>query len=295
MIVDLEAMTAEVPADKVRRTLAAIEKAMADEWVSAKDLQSLLGLLGFVGQVLVSGRWRVPWTIIAMRMAMKSGYSPMNGWWLEELQWWSDLLNKWNRVSMILNPELLIPLHSADVAPFTDASGGEANGGAGAVFGKYWMAFLFTKEELAVLPICDLEGVVSVLWLVEVCQRWPEQIAGRRFLAWCDNTTFVDCVNNHKSAAPSLAYLLLVLHDLMARYSFEIRLKYVKSEENVAADAASREEWDKFYTFMESVGFPRADLVRIPVQEEVRRSITSEMMSRRLLKEGMLSEQKPVG
>ena len=162
-------MTAEVPEDKVRRTVAAIEKAMNEQWVSASDLQSLLGLIGFVGQVLVSGRWRVPWTITAMRVAVKAGFSPMSGYWLEELQWWHTLLTKWNRVSMILKPELLIPMHSADMAPFTDASGGEANGGAGAVFGKYWMAFLFTKEEVQQLPICDLEGVVSVLWLIEVC------------------------------------------------------------------------------------------------------------------------------
>ena len=287
-------MTAEVPEDKVRRTVAAIEKAMNEQWVSASDLQSLLGLIGFVGQVLVSGRWRVPWTITAMRVAVKAGFSPMSGYWLEELQWWHTLLTKWNRVSMILKPELLIPMHSADMAPFTDASGGEANGGAGAVFGKYWMAFLFTKEEVQQLPICDLEGVVSVLWLIEVCQRWPEQIAGRRFMAWCDNTTFVDCVNAHKSTVPSLAHLLLVLHDLMARFSFELRLKYVKSEENVAADAASREEWDKFFAFMSSVGFEKSDLVRIPVQEETRRSITPKMMYLRSLKTEMLSDLRPV-
>jgi len=287
-------MTAEVPEDKVKRTMMAIDGAIGQKWVSARDLQSLLGLIGFVGQVLVSGRWRVPWTINAMRMAVAHGFSPMNGFWLEELMWWKDLLTKWNRRSMILNPELLIPRHAADLAPFTDASGGEANGGAGAVFGKYWMAFLFTKAELAVLPICDLEGVVSVLWLQEVCERWPEEIAGKRFMAWCDNTTFVDCVNEHKSTAPSLAYLLLVLHNLMARYSFELVLKYVKSKDNVAADAASREEWDVFYKFMRSVGFEKTDLVRIPLQESARRSLTWKMMSMRSLKKAALSDQRPV-
>ena len=288
-------MTAEIPEDKVKRTLTALDAAIKDKWVSARDLQSLLGLLGFVGQVLVSGRWRVPWTITAVRTAVAYGFAPMNGYWLEELHWWRDLLTKWNRTAMFLNPELLIPRHAADLAPFTDASGGEANGGAGAVFGKYWMAFLFNKEELAVLPICDLEGIVSVLWLQEVCERWPEAIAGKRFMAWCDNTTFVDCVNNHKTTAPSLAYLLLVLHDLMARYSFELRLKYVKSKDNVAADAASREEWDIFFDFMRSVGFQKSDMVRIPVQETARRLLTSKMMSMRLSKTAMLSDQKPVG
>ena len=52
-----------------------------------------------------------------------------------------DLLTHWNRKSLFLSPELLIPTHAAEFAPFTDASGSEANAGAGAVFGKYWQAF----------------------------------------------------------------------------------------------------------------------------------------------------------
>lgn len=290
----LVSMTAEVPADKVDRTVKAVDAAIGSKWVGARDLQSLLGLLGFVGQVLVSGRWRVPWTITALRMAVVQGFAPMNGFWLEELEWWRSLLTTWNRVSMILNPELLIPMHAADLAPFTDASGGEFRAGAGAVFGRYWMAFLFTPEEAKGLEICDLEGIVSVLWLQEVCQRWPEQVQGRRFLAWCDNTTFVGCVNNHKTTAPSLAYLLLILHDLMARYSFELRLKWVASEDNVAADSASREAWAKFFNFMHSVGYERSDLVRVHVQEDVRSSLTSRMIALRSLKTEMLLAQKPL-
>ena len=87
-------MTAEIPEDKVKRTLIAVDGAIGSKWVSARDLQSLLGLLGFVGQVLVSGRWRVPWTITAVRTAVAYGFAPMNGYWLEELHWWRDLLTK---------------------------------------------------------------------------------------------------------------------------------------------------------------------------------------------------------
>ena len=227
-----------------------------------------------------------------LRTASVQGYAPMNSFWLDELQWWMDLLTHWNRKSLFLSPELLIPTHAVEFAPFTDASGSEANAGAGAVFGKYWQAFLFTREEAKILPICDLEGVVSVLWLTEVCHRWPEQIAGKRFMAWCDNTTFVGAVNGHKSSAPTLAFLLGYLHDLMARFSFDLRLKYVKSAENVAADAASREDWVRFYSFMESVGYARADMVRIPVQASLRTSLTSKMMSMRSLKTAMESEPR---
>ena len=134
---------------------------------------------------------------------------------------------------------------------------------------------------------------MSVLWITEVYERWPEQIAGRRFMAWCDNTTFVGAVNDHKSNAPGLAFLLGVLHELMARFSFDLRLKYVASKLNVAADAASREDWVRFYSFMKSVGFPKADLVRIPVQDSLRHSLTSKLMSMNLLKMAVRQEPKP--
>ena len=73
--------------------------------------------------MLVSGRWRMPWTVIALRTASVQGYAPMNSFWLDELQWWMDLLTHWNRKSLFLSPELLIPTHAVEFAPFTDASG----------------------------------------------------------------------------------------------------------------------------------------------------------------------------
>ena len=286
-------MTAEIPLDKVTRTVTAIDEAMAAHWIPATLLMSLVGLIGFCGQILVSGRWRTPWTITALRAALATGFAPMNSMWLDELGWWKNLLTDWNRVAMLVKPDLLIPLHAADMVPFTDASGG-SKGGAGAVFGKYWQAFLFTREETSILPICDLEGLVSVLWITEVCERWPEQIAGKRFMAWNDNTTFVGAVNDHKSNSPCLAFLLGILHDLMARFSFDLRLKWVKSAENVAADAASREDWERFYEFMQSVGIKRADMVRIPLQASRRNSLTSKMMSMRLLKTAVQPELSPL-
>ena len=40
-------MTAEIPEDKVARTTKALLEAMEAEWVGAKEVQSLLWLLGF--------------------------------------------------------------------------------------------------------------------------------------------------------------------------------------------------------------------------------------------------------
>ena len=209
------------------KATTAIDAALDQAWIAADEVQSLVGLLGFCGQVLIPGRWRMTWSIMALRAAVHRGFAPMNSFWLDELGWWKNLLSNWNRVALMVPPEWLIPMHACDSSPFTDASGSEAEGGAGAVFGNHAMKFLFNKEELTWLPICDLEGLACVLWIWVICTHWPEKISGMRFEAWCDNQSFCGAVNSHKSPAPSLQILLDILHDLQARYSFDLRLEYV--------------------------------------------------------------------
>lgn len=66
------------------------------------------------------------------------------------------------------------------------------------------------------------------------------------------------CGANVPTTIPSLALLLGELHRLMAKFSFDLRLEYVKSKDNVAADALSRLDFDTFFTFMTSKGYDPA-------------------------------------
>lgn len=277
-----------MPQDKVDKTVRALQGVMEMGWVPVDKLQSVIGLIGFCGQVLVPGEWQIAWSITALRIAVKRGFAPMNSFWKEELQWWLGLLQHWNRVALMVEPDWLVPAVANELSPFSDASGSEAEGGAGAVFGSLAWAFLFTKEELRWLPICDLEGLVCILWIWMLCQRCPERLSGFRFEAWCDNQTFVDCVNAHKSPVPSLDFLLKQLHSLQAQYSFDLRLVYVESKKNVAADALSREEWGVFYDFMRTVGYEKSDIVWLDVQASPRCSWSSQMVQRRKLVKSML-------
>ena len=66
VLLDLEAGTAEVPEDKVQRTVQALEQARKEQWIGVDTIQSLLGLMGFCAQVLMPGGWRTCWTVIAL-------------------------------------------------------------------------------------------------------------------------------------------------------------------------------------------------------------------------------------
>ena len=192
---------------------------------------------------------------------------------------------------MMVPKQWLDPLHAADMAPFTDASRelSTLSGGAGCVFvgnGAIQVQaqeFQFTKQEVTWLEICDLEGLVCVLWLKHLCETCPEQITGRRFWSWCDNRSFEGAVNAHKSNAPTLAFLVGLLHGLQAQYSFDFRLKYVRSEDNVAADALSRLDYLRFFSFMQEQGVQESDIVFVDVQETVRQEWSLKLRSMRTL------------
>jgi hypothetical protein len=200
-------------------------------------------------------------------------------------------------VALLVAPDWLIPSYANEFSPFSDASGSEAEGGAGGVFGKYAMKFLFTKEELEWLPICDLEGITCVLWIWVICKICPEKISGMRFEAWCDNQSFCGAVNSHKSPIASMDFLLKELHALQARFSFDLRLEYVESKKNIAADALSREAMEIFYNFMATCGHDRDDIVWFDVntQASPRCSWSSEMVRRRRFTTAMRHELSTAG
>ena len=79
----------------------------------------------------------------------------------------------------------------------------------------------------------------------------------------------------------------------MARYSFDIKVEFVRSEENVAADAVSRGEWERFYSFMrDTTGLQKYDIVMLGVQEQVRCDWSSKLRSIRILQERITKKQE---
>ena len=296
-------MEAEIPEDKVVRTVGMIDRVLGmtkkeekdHVWVGVDDVQVVVGLLGFCGQILVSGSWKLAWSVVALRVAVSQGFAPLNGYWEAELLYWRRLLTDWNRKALMVEPGWLIPVTANDKSPFSDASRSKSKmrGGGGAVFGEMAMAFTFTPQELTWLDIADLEGLVSVLWIEAICQHCPDRISGKRFEAWCDNMVWVTAVNDHKSPVPTMAYLLEWLHELQAKYSFDLRLEFVASKDNVAADAASREEWDRFFAFMSSSGYDENMIVWFDVDDQVntRSTASSAMRSMRRLQIDMKQEQ----
>ena len=277
-------MYCKVPQDKVDKAVKAIEKAEAEHWVPAEDCQSLLGILAFHGRVLLAGRWHLPFSVRALKEACATGVARMDETWVTELRWWKELLTTWNKVALLVPREFTSYDEQAFETPFTDASRSRERlkGGAGAVFGKFFQMFQFTRRECHYLDIMDLEGLVVVMWMTYLCETHPEFVKGKRFIARCDNEPFVISVNSRKSSKPTVAFLLGRLHLLQCRFSFDFKLIYIKSKLNVCADALSRDDIDAYYAYMsDEFNLSPHELVCVPVQNTLRNSLVSSMISTR--------------
>jgi hypothetical protein len=288
-------MNCSVPEDKVVKATNAIRFALDAVWVPADHCQILLGILTFHGRILLSGKWHLSFTVQGLKRACEFGVALMDALWTVELAWWQELMTVWNRVT-ILAPVSFTTFeeHPFDT-PFTDASRSKQRlkGGAGAVWRHYYMMFQFSAEEVEHLNIMELEGLVVVLWLSWLCENHPDEVTGRRFLARCDNDPFVIDVNSRHSTTPTISFLLGQIHLLQSRFSFDFRLRYVKSKENVCADALSRDDMAAFLRYMQrEFDLSPSHLVCVPVQTQNRSSWTSLMISMRRSTE---SAQTPRG
>jgi hypothetical protein len=249
-------MEMSVPDDKVAKAMHCIKEAQSAKWVYVEAVQRLLGILAFIGRVLLSGMWHLSCTIMALRVSSSTGFVAMSEEWKGELTWWGELLQGWNCKAIMMPAKWLAPKYETTF--FTDASRSEKRGvgGAGGIYNNLVFQFDFTPEEIAGLEIADLEGMAHYLWLVELCERCPEDLAGNRFVTRCDNQNFCDAVNDRKATTPSISFLVGEMHKIMALNNFDVRIDFVASKDNEMADALSRKHWRRVAGFLQAEGLP---------------------------------------
>jgi hypothetical protein len=122
-----------------------------------------------------------------------------------------------------------------------------------------------------------------VIWLRYLCDNHPQLLSGRRFVAKCDNLPFVTCVNNRQSNHPQIAFLIGLIHHMSCNFGFDFRLEYIKSKDNVAADALSRGCVSDYVSHMLSAHNISADrLVEVPVDSTYRNWLSSRVIRLKL-------------
>jgi hypothetical protein len=283
---NFETMTVSVPPDKVSKAKHLIAVILALQWAPADLAQQALGVLVFLSRILLSAQWHLALTVRSSAVAVQNGAVHVSPQWRIELQWHDELYTHWNCAAMMVPREYYLWDQNAWETPASDASRSvqRLRGAAGMWYKQYYQAWEFDPIEIRDLHIMELEGFALVVWLEYLVRVHPDEISGKRYIIRCDNDPFVVAVNSRKSTQPAIALLIGIIHHWSALYHFDLRLVYIKSADNIGADALSRGNLPDYFDFMfSSYNISQAECIRVPVKREYRNWLSSAMRRSKLL------------
>jgi hypothetical protein len=252
------AFTVGVPADKWQRFQSRLRRCFGpgprSRRIPVTELDSLLGEAAFMATVLpvifsnlVSplldmGRdaniaamrrsQRARWTVRVTPLAARAG---------RELLARFPHFNRKVSINTALSHPWASPV-------YTDASGGN-KAGWGVASKHTFRAGLFTRSQRKAC-IAYLE-LLAVLYAVEdhaalwTCQRVPFYIDNTVALAWVTYGRVRSCTASHK-LRNRVDLVLRRICELSLFYNFELHPIYIRSADNVMADALSRQDWLRF-------------------------------------------------
>lgn len=208
-----------------------------------RQLLSLLGKLVFVSRIVRPGRIFVR-RLFNATMSLKHLHHrlKLSKQTLKDIEWWSEFLETWNQKSLFYDLEWC---DSNDIFFSTDAS----DIGYSGVLQSSWAYKEFTPDQRE-----RLIAWRELYALVTSCFTWGHRLKGKKLYIWCDNQNIVYAVNNGTSKNNDIMALVRSLFQIASSMNFEIRLKYIPSKLNTAADLLSRMNIDRFkelYPFME--------------------------------------------
>ena len=167
-------------------------------------------------------------------------------------------MNETNGVAMIRTPPPPDNISPAQVL-WTDAareiSEPSAMGGFTTATGQLWK-LTFDEQHVRHLPIHVLEAVGSVTALALAANS----LRGQSVLVYCDNQAWVESVRGGSPKDPRLREILAVQNQICKQYDLKVHIKYVHTDTNIVADAASRHRMDEAIAELAGKGWAPEDI-----------------------------------
>lgn len=200
-----------------------------------RQLLSLLGKLVFISRIIRPGRIFVRRLFNATMKLKHLHYKiKLSSEARKDVLWWLKFIETWNRKSVFYE------LHWRDANDYFFSTDASDLGYAG-VFQSSWAYNTFKPDEQK-MPIAWRE----LFALVSSCSTWGNKLCGQKIYIWCDNMNVIQAVNNGTSKNSDIMILVRHLFHIASTFNFEVRLRYIKSRDNVAADLLSRLNIDDF-------------------------------------------------
>lgn len=201
---------------------------------TARELQSLAGLLNCASKVVFGGRTflRRLLDAIKARDNWDSVISVTEDAKMD-LRWWQQFMSVWDGKALLLDP---IPMSAIQFQ--TDAC---LSVGCGAFFDG-----LFFQEKWCDSWVVDNINTYEVYPVLLAARTWGHLWRGRHVVVWTDNDPAVFVINSGTSRTPRVMEWLRELFFISAECDFRLTARHVPGKFNMLADALSRFDQPRF-------------------------------------------------
>ena len=224
-------LTLEISQDRLDETKELIEVWLARTHVTRKDVETMVGKLGFIATCVRPGRLFVSRLLEFMRGMPQVGKFKVTEEFRKDLLWWKEFLPQYNGISMMALENWSLP----DEIVATDACLKGCGGWyceQGEFFHTEFPDYILRKD----LSINALE----LLTIVVAAKIWGRHWKGKRIVVHCDNEVSVSVMDTGRSHSAFLQSCLRELEFAAVRWEFEIRGNHIPGIENRIPDALSR-------------------------------------------------------
>jgi len=253
---DSTTMTVSLDADKLVKTATAVESFRHRASCSITELQSLLGLLHYVSQVVYGGRTFLHRMLEVMRSAdhggLHSALAPtvtLDTGFHEDLAWWGENLIGMNGKRRILD--------TTGWASTTFATDADEGTGVGVFFnaerhGGWTFAACGARYPQLGPPLAADSSVrihiKELLAVLVAVTEFPDLVANCLVVVRTDSQLVEAAINSGASRAldPSMMGYMRQLFSASVRLNFRLVARFVPGLDNGLADSLSRQQWDRF-------------------------------------------------
>ena len=234
---DTIAEVVRIPLDKLTKCNSLIDELLSCKRCTLQKLQSVLGFLNFVCQVILPGRafLRRLYALTAkVAKPYHSIYLSVNA--KEDLRLWKLFLSAHNGVTLY-KEELFLSPEVRHI--FTDSSKTLA---CGAIFGKEWFSLPWPSPWFCEQNITFLE-LIPIVWAIET---WGQLLKNCYLWVHTDNLALTFILNSQSAKEELVMKLVRRLVLSLLSNNIMFRAKHIPGYKNVLADHLSRLKIDNF-------------------------------------------------
>ena len=238
VVLDTQTMTIALPENKMTALHQAVKDVAGKRKCTQRELLSVVGRLVHASKCVPPGRAFTRRLLDAAHSVSGLGHRVrITAEVRADLRWWETFLPLWNGAFPLVPP-------SGDQSPHVVLHTDSSRWGMGAWCDCQWWMMEWPEQ-------IQQDEAPSMTWLelvpvMTACVVWGKQWAGRRVRIYSDNMGVVGVWGRGWSGDERIMALVRQLLFLTARRQFILDVKYVRTKENGAADALSRNDVVRF-------------------------------------------------